>query len=188
LSAATRGGPSPDTKVFGADFLNRLVDTYDTRKAAAVFSLFATNGTWNVPTLLAVRTVIDAHRNSMSASDAAAAERVWTKDLEMLAAMRHAGVRLLAGTDVPFGAGPPPLDEELVMLVKAGTTPMEALQTATRNPAVFLGRLSTEGTIERGKLANLVILNSNPLTDIANVKQVSAVVQSGRLIRQTDSR
>ena len=106
----------------------------------------------------------------------------------MLAAMRGAGVSLLAGTDVPFVAGPPPLDDELMMLVKAGLTPMEALQTATRNPAVFLGRQSTEGTIERGRLANLVILNGNPLTDIANVKQVNAVVQSGRLIHHADSR
>jgi hypothetical protein len=188
LSAAIGGGPSPDTKVFRADFLNRLVDTYDTRKATALFSLFAKNGTWNVPTLAAVRSVIDSHRNSMTASDAAAAERVWAKNIEILAAMRDVGVNLLAGSDVPSGAGPPPLDDELIMLVKAGLTPMQALQTATRNPASFLGRLSTEGTIERGKLANVVILNGNPLTDIANIKGVDVVVQSGRLIHHSDSR
>jgi imidazolonepropionase-like amidohydrolase len=174
--------------MFSGDFLNRLVDTYDHRKATALFSLFAKNRTWMVPTLAAVRSVIDAHRNSMSASDAAAAERVWAKDVEVLAAMAHAGVNLLAGSDLPFNAGSPPLDDELVLLVNAGLTPMQALQTATRNPAIFLGRLSTEGTIERGKLANLIIFDGDPLVDIANVKRVNAVVQSGRLIHHVASR
>jgi imidazolonepropionase-like amidohydrolase len=70
-----------------------------------------------------------------------------------------------------------------VLLVKAGLTPMEALLSATRNAAEFLGRLRTEGTIERGKLANLVVLDANPLTDISNTRRISAVVRSGQLIR-----
>jgi imidazolonepropionase-like amidohydrolase len=86
---------------------------------------------------------------------------------------------------VPFGTSTPPLFDELILLVKAGLTPMEALQAATRNAAMFLGRSRTEGTVERGKLANLVVLDGNPLTDIANIARVSAVVQAGRLIQQT---
>jgi imidazolonepropionase-like amidohydrolase len=185
MSAAAAGGPAPDATIFGRDFLSRLVDTYDTRKAAALFALFAKNRTWNVPTLVAVRSVFDAHRPNMNASDLAAAERVWEKDLQMLTAMKDAGVPLLAGTDVPFGTSTPPLFDELILLVKAGLTPMEALQAATRNAAMFLGRSRTEGTVERGKLANLVVLDGNPLTDIANIARVSAVVQAGRLIQQT---
>jgi hypothetical protein len=180
VAAARAGGPSPDTKVFRADFLTRLVETYDNGKAAALFSLFAKNGTWNVPTLIALQSVRESHRTSLSAADNAAGERVWQKDMEMLTAMRRAGVKILAGTDVPVG-DVPPLHEELVSLVKAGLTPMEALQSATRNAAEFLGRLRTEGTIERDKLANLVILDANPLTDISNTRRVSAVVRSGQL-------
>jgi imidazolonepropionase-like amidohydrolase len=133
-----------------------------------------------VPTLIALQSVRESHRTSLSAADNAAGERVWQKDMEMLTAMRRAGVKILAGTDVPVG-DVPPLHEELVSLVKAGLTPMEALQSATRNAAEFLGRLRTEGTIERDKLANLVILDANPLTDISNTRRVSAVVRSGQL-------
>jgi imidazolonepropionase-like amidohydrolase len=181
MAVARAGGPSPDAKVFRADFLTRLVETYDNKKAAALFSLFAKNGTWNVPTLVALQSVRESHRNTLSASDNAAGERVWQKDVEMLTAMRRAGVKILAGTDVPVGEVAP-LPEELVLLVKAGLTPMEALQSATRNAAEFLGRLQTEGTIERGKLANLVVLDANPLLDISNTRRVNAVVRSGQLI------
>jgi Amidohydrolase family len=181
LAAARAGGPSPDTKMYRADFLTRLVETYDNKRAAALFSLFAKNGTWNVPTLAALQSVWESKRDSMSAADHAAGEKVRQKDAEMLTAMRRAGVKILAGTDVPVGEVAP-LHEELVLLAKAGLTPMEALQSATRNAAEFLGRLRAEGTIERGKLANLVVLDANPLTDISNTRRVSAVVRSGKLV------
>ena len=59
---------------------------------------------------------------------------------------------------------------------------MEALQTATRNPAEFFGLLDKLGTIEKGKLADLVLLDANPLQDIANTEKISAVVVNGRLV------
>jgi cytosine/adenosine deaminase-related metal-dependent hydrolase len=188
LSAARAGGASPDTKMYRADFLSSLVESYDGKKATALFALFAKNGTWQVPTFVALRSVWDSHRSGMSAADVTAAERVWQKDMEVLIAMNRAGVKILAGTDVPVGDGVPPLDEELVLLVKAGLTPMEALQTATRNAAEFLGRLGTEGTIEAGKVANLVVLDANPLVDVSNTRRVAVVVQSGRVIRRADPR
>jgi len=64
-------------------------------------------------------------------------------------------------------------------------TPMEALQSATRNPAAFLGRLDSFGTIERGKIANLVLLDANPLEDISNVQEINAVVFGGKLISKS---
>jgi len=63
---------------------------------------------------------------------------------------------------------------------------MEALQAATRNPAVFLGELNSQGTIEKGKLANLVLLDSNPLLDIRNTATINAVVLSGRFFSRGD--
>jgi len=78
------------------------------------------------------------------------------------------------------------LHDELALYVKAGLTPLEALQTATRNPAQFLGLIDRLGTVERGKLADLVLLEANPLQDIANTKKINAVVVNGRLIDKAE--
>ncbi len=65
---------------------------------------------------------------------------------------------------------------------------MEALETATRNPAQFMGKLDTLGTIEKGKIADLLLLNANPLEDISNTQKISAVLISGRLISNSEIR
>jgi imidazolonepropionase-like amidohydrolase len=113
--------------------------------------LFARNDTWQVPTLVALRSVWDDKRSQMTAAEIAAGERVWQKDMEMVAAMTRAEVKILAGTDVPIGDGAPALHEGLALLVKAGMTPMEALQAATRNPAEFLGRLRGKAQLKRAR-------------------------------------
>jgi hypothetical protein len=94
---------------------------------------------------------------------------------------------ILAGTDVVFGALPliPPapgflLHGELAMYVAEGMTPLEALQSATLNPAKFLHATDSLGTVASGKLADLVLLDANPLTDIANITSIRAVVANGR--------
>jgi imidazolonepropionase-like amidohydrolase len=63
---------------------------------------------------------------------------------------------------------------------------MEALQTATRNPARFLGDLRTNGTVEEGKTANLVLLTANPLEDIRNTQKIDSVVLKGKLLMRDD--
>jgi len=62
----------------------------------------------------------------------------------------------------------------------AGLTPFEALVTTTRNPAIFLGRFQEAGTVAPGKVADLVLLDGNPLKDIANTRKISGVVLRGR--------
>jgi imidazolonepropionase-like amidohydrolase len=59
---------------------------------------------------------------------------------------------------------------------------MEAIQAATRNPAKFLGKLNTLGTIEKGKIADLVLLEANPLESISNTQKIAAVVVNGRYL------
>ncbi|HEX4150759.1 MAG TPA: amidohydrolase family protein [Steroidobacteraceae bacterium] len=104
-------------------------------------------------------------------------------ELDMTLAMFRAGVPFLAGTDTAAGVHIFPgfsLHQELVLFQRAGLTPMQALQTATLNPAKFMGRTADLGTVEKGKLADLVLLDANPLEDIANTQRIRGVVLAGR--------
>jgi imidazolonepropionase-like amidohydrolase len=104
--------------------------------------------------------------------------------LRIVGKMRAAGVGILAGTDTtaPYVFPGSSLHDELALLVQAGLTPMEALQAATKLPAEFLGKSQTQGTIEQGKLADLVLLDANPLTDIHNTQKINAVFLRGQLL------
>lgn len=74
------------------------------------------------------------------------------------------------------------LHDELANFVEAGFTPMESLQTATSNPAKFFGMESTFGSVAAGKIADMVLLDANPLTDMHNTQKIRAVVVNGRLL------
>jgi imidazolonepropionase-like amidohydrolase len=78
------------------------------------------------------------------------------------------------------------LHEELQRFVTAGFTPLEALQTATLNPARFFQMEDQLGTIEQGKIADLVFLDANPLEDIRNTQNVTAVIVNGRYLSKAD--
>jgi imidazolonepropionase-like amidohydrolase len=77
---------------------------------------------------------------------------------------------------------------ELGWLVRAGLTPAEALRTATSNPVRFLSRTDDFGSVARGRLADLVLLDADPLRDIANTRTVRAVVLDGQLFDQAAMR
>ena len=96
--------------------------------------------------------------------------------------MHKAGVPIMAGSDFSDWALVPGVDlhNELALLVEAGFSPLEALQAATLNPAKFLGKTETFGTIEVGRAADLVILDGNPLDDISHTRKIHAVVLGGR--------
>jgi imidazolonepropionase-like amidohydrolase len=103
---------------------------------------------------------------------------------DLVGRLNRAGVPILAGSDTPNPFVYPgfSLHDELGLLVRSGLTPAEALRTATINPAIFLGVTDSLGTVARGKVADLVLLDANPLTDIANTKRIRAVIQGGRML------
>lgn len=100
---------------------------------------------------------------------------------ETVVALHHAGARIVAGTDapiVPYGIS---LHGELEQYVRSGLTPFEALQTATVNPAELLNASQDLGTIEPGKLADLVIVEGDPLMDITSARRVRKVIKNGEV-------
>jgi imidazolonepropionase-like amidohydrolase len=115
-------------------------------------------------------------------------EKFFQAELKMVDEMNKAGVPILAGTDTAAGVRVYPgfsLHEELELLVQAGLTPMQALQASTANAAKYLG-LADTGTIESGKRADLVLLDSNPLQDIRNTRKIQSVVLAGRYFSRAD--
>jgi predicted amidohydrolase len=191
----------------------QMLETFDEAKCGQLFSQFQKNGTWQVPTLvihhrgplalegsLAVderlkyipRDEREEWRKFSSQLENRPAEQIsnnpkaWQMNLNLVGAMHRAGVEIMAGADVgnPYIYPGFSLHDELALFVKAGLTPMEALQSATRNPARFLGMQDSLGTIEKGKLADLVLLDANPLQDISNIQRINAVVINGKFLNR----
>jgi hypothetical protein len=192
-----------------------LLSTYDAEKAGRLFARFVRNSTSVCPTLVVLRAMAslddarftndprvkymprqireswnpanDPRNATKSAQDYALDRRVYRKQLDIVGAMHKAGVSLLAGTDVlnPYAFPGFSLHDELGLLVEAGLTPVQALRAATLNPAAFLGQEKTAGTIHPGKNADLVLLDANPLDDIAATRRIAAVVVRGRYFDRT---
>jgi imidazolonepropionase-like amidohydrolase len=113
--------------------------------------------------------------------------QVW-RIYRLVALAKRAKTEILAGTDtgdpyVPPGAA---LQDELEQLVEAGLTPRDALEAATLAPARFFEAEKEMGAIEKGKLADMVLLDANPLDDIRNVRTVQAVFTHGRYYARKD--
>jgi hypothetical protein len=98
--------------------------------------------------------------------------------------IRDAGLPILAGTDLG-SAGMVPgetLHDELALLVESGLSSGEALRAATLNPAFFLGTADSIGRVDSGYVADLVLLEGNPLSDIHNTRRIAAVIRAGRFL------
>ena len=98
--------------------------------------------------------------------------------------MYDKGVKILSGTDIPnFGlvAGKS-LHHELELLVDSGIPTQDVIRIATRNGAESLGISNNTGTIEKGKQADMIVLPSNPLEDISNIKDIEMVISNGKVI------
>ncbi|HEY4304700.1 MAG TPA: amidohydrolase family protein [Gemmatimonadaceae bacterium] len=120
---------------------------------------------------------------SMDADSLAVRRRFVDHELGIVNRMHKAGVPFLAGTDTPAGVEVTPgisLHLELQRFVDAGFTPLEALQTATINPARFFRKTSDYGSVEAGRVADLVLLRANPLEKIANTRTIAGVIADGR--------
>lgn len=173
----------------------------------AIVALLAKNRVWQCPTILSdlgtaadlvsdpglpywLRSAVDGWKQrslrTLDSTDTAAADvkrRYDEWELSLTTRLHAAGVPFLAGTDASAGFDLVPgasLHSELGWLVRAGFTPLEALQTATINPAIYLGRAKDLGTVEPGKIADLVVLAGNPLVSIGNTRSVVAVIADGR--------
>ena len=103
--------------------------------------------------------------------------------LFLIGRMHARGIPIGAGTDTPIFLAVPgySLHSELEMLVRAGLSPLEAIKSATVRPAEYFSLQDEMGTVDVGKKADLVLLNANPLENIANTKQIAAVVSKGRV-------
>lgn len=188
----------------------RVVSSFDDATAQSLFALFVKNGTWQTPTLTLLRAQIDDplpgndprlqylskevrakwdagyYRNFPPEPRAAMAKLTkaqFDESMRLVGLMYRAGVPILAGTDTMnpqcfpgFG-----IHDELALLVDAGLSPLAALQAATRNAAQFMGQLDRRGTVEAGKIADLVLLDENPLADIHNTRSIRAIVLNGKL-------
>jgi imidazolonepropionase-like amidohydrolase len=188
------------------------IDSFNEEKAQRLWATFRRNATWIVPTL--VSAFVSSRLDELSASDPyveylpRSVRDEWTPgklkvylqpdklawwkrelsdQTEMVRRMHEAGVLMLAGTDSldPHNVPGFALAKELELLVHAGFTPMEALQSATIRPAEFYGR-SDAGSIAAGNIADLVLLDANPVVDIANVKKIQGVFAKGRYFSRSD--
>jgi imidazolonepropionase-like amidohydrolase len=172
---------------FTADFDKRLLNTFDERKAQRLFHLYAKNGVAQTPTLSVLKTLWETNpQNHPTEEDIAYGKKVFAKDLEVVREMKRAGVPILAGTDGAYPQGGESLHGELELLVQAGLTPLEALQSATRDAAQFMGVSKGVGTVEQGTVADLVLLDANPLENISNTRRIDAVFLQGQFFSKNE--
>jgi hypothetical protein len=191
------------------DRVKALADIrYDDQRAKELFSRLVANRTFLCPTLVVWND--PAYRDKAEMADdprlafcpselrnwfknmgdrliddevVAGLRRICSGSRELVGAVNRAGVKILAGTDsgsVPFVLQGFSLHDELQLLVESGLSPMEALQTATKNAAECAGRQDSLGTVEEGKIADLILLEGNPLSSIANTKKISSVFFNGQ--------
>jgi imidazolonepropionase-like amidohydrolase len=194
--------------------LESAYESFDSAKAFAVASLLHQKKVWVCPTMkngevTYLRSYLTAagidHLKNVALSiqekwkpknlvvrsleDSMFWSKLYYREAQILKIFHQANVNIIAGTDTSPTRYVLPgysLQDELVLFVQEGFTNFEALKTATVNPALFLNRSDELGTVEKGKLADLVLLDANPLEDIRNTQKINAVIINGRLLQRND--
>ncbi len=186
-----------------------LMATWDAAACAPAVAALRGGGAWVVPTLVVTwasvaidtlladsgavaivpQATLDGWRAAvaeMPAEMRAADASEVRNGMKLVRLLDRAGVPLLAGTDVGnyFTVPGYSLHTELELLVRAGVSPLAALQAATLNPARFLDGTDSMGTVAKGQLADLVLLDDNPLEDIRHTRRIRAVVANGRYLHR----
>ena len=195
--------------IAGATPLQRFLFGPCTREEqGTTFARLAANRTWVTPTLIvqteianpgvvpndsllhyfgdslqALWRLVMPSVGTVSPAVTAAGARLFDKRLALVKALYETGVPILVGTDAPLRASPPgfAVHDELGLLVRAGLPPLEALRAATSNPAIYFAATDSLGSVTVGRVADLVLLDANPLTDIANTRRISVVIANGRV-------
>jgi hypothetical protein len=203
VHAAARGKTRFWTAYFAAS--TRLHETFDPARCEREARRVAAHGAWQVPRLVYTRPRAAATEAAdtaaryvwASARDAWLAKaarvrrdsgggigRLAAREREIVGILHRAGVPLLVGTETHAGSGVWgfAVHDELAALVEAGLTPAAALRAGTLEPARALGMQDSLGTVAAGKLADLVLLDADPLADIENTRRIRAVVADGRLL------
>jgi len=201
-------GNKNDTTILGENeyvtMLEYMVKNHDPRRVDSLITLLSNSDTWVSPSNILNRAYshqkdsainknknivylphyLQEHWKRKPESDRFynAWKAHYSLSLSIMGGMQDRGVKFLAATDYanPYVYAGFDLHNELQIFVDVGFTPLEALQTATLNPAEFLDKTSEFGTVEIGKIANLVLLNKNPLEDIKNTKKIAYVLQRGK--------
>jgi hypothetical protein len=187
---------------WNADVFDLLIRTFDERRFDSLTRALASHDVYLLPTLVAARgwshrydttfykddrmkyihpDILEYWKTPRDREEIAAYKRKYEFERKLMGRLRKAGVKFLAGTDAPSFYTYPGFDlhEELQFFVNDGFTTLEALQTATLDPVVFAGKTNDYGSIEPNKYASLVLLNSNPLENIINTKDINSVFLKG---------
>lgn len=213
-AVATLADPKPPAELYSrllfALQTDALLQTHDSAKCERLFERFRRQGTWQVPTLVVLKTgacqdktaeadprlryvplkirnnwqrACARRLEAYTTENRASRRRQFQKELDLVNALRRASVGILAGSDVPNPYVFPgfSLHAELELLVQAGLSPLQALQAATLNAARYLRSSDDLGTVEQGKFADLVLLEGDPLNDIRNTQRIRAVLVNGTL-------
>jgi Tol biopolymer transport system component/imidazolonepropionase-like amidohydrolase len=125
-------------------------------------------------------------RGGAAANNPQALRTVMARSAKTLLDLLRAGVPIIAGVDAPLVPNGVALHTELAGYVEAGLTPYEALQTATVNTARLLNAQDHLGTVDAGRLADLVIVEGNPLVNIRDTMRVRTVIRNGEVLRVED--
>ena len=203
---------NPILATSSADFprYERVLDTFDASKCDELASEFRAHGTWQVPTLIRLRTMemaddpaylsgsdllyaypvsrrewassVEQFKRQITAEQRRSLDRLFQAQLNLVRRFQKDGVPLLAGSD--FGGGLEvaglSLHREFDLLSEAGLTPLQVLQATTENGARFLNASDRLGRVEAGHEADLVVLAGDPTMSVANLHRILAVVRGGR--------